>query len=106
MTQINTGEKFSLEATPKDEAGFEVDVDATFTSSDETIAPLTPFLNEDGTEDPDKRWVGSGTPGSATITIEVATGGDPATLTVTHAVDIVPAGVATLEVTAGDPVPE
>lgn len=97
--QINTGQKFSVELDAKDAAGYETDVDVTWTIDDTTIATV-----EVDPDDDQKGWVVSGAPGSCVLTVSV-NGTDPE-LSATLAVDVVPAGVATIELKTGDPVAE
>lgn len=97
--QINTGQKFSVELDAKDAAGYDTDVDVTWTVDDTSVATV-----EVDADDDQKAWVVSGAPGSAVLTVAV-NGTDPE-LSATLAVDVVPAGVATIELKTGDAVDE
>ena len=106
MVQINTGQKFSIAADPEDAAGYDVDVPVSYAVADETVATLAPFADDAGNDDPKSRWVVSGAPGSTVVTVTVPTVEGEPDLAVTLAVDVVAAGVATIDVTTGDPVDE
>lgn len=58
----------------------------------------------DGTTDPKSKWVVSGAPGSAVVTVSVPTMPDMPDLTATLAVDVVPGGVAIVNLVTGDPI--
>lgn len=106
MVQINTGQKFSIAADPEDAAGYDVDVPVSYAVADESVVTLTDLLGEDGLPDPKARWVVSGAPGSTVVTVTVPTAEGNPDLEVTLAVDVVAAGVATIDLTTGDPVDE
>ena len=105
--QINTGQKFRLTADPEDAAGYDVDVPITFTVRGNAVATLVEYADPvTGDIDPKSRWVVSGAPGSTVITVAVPTGAGLPDLTATLAVDVVTAGVATVELVAGEAVEE
>lgn len=93
-----------LSADPQDAAGYDVDVPIGFAIDNTTVATLEDVLLADGSTDPKSKWVVSGAPGSAVITVSVPTAPDMPDLTATLAVDVVPGGVATVTLVAGDPV--
>lgn len=98
MTQLHDDERFSIELTAQDAKGAEVLDDATtaednptFVSSDEAV-----FTYVVDPENPRKAEVVAGLPGSAVGTVSI---GD---ITVTHAIDVVAGGIATVTLTEGD----
>lgn len=97
--QINTGEKFSVAIDTRDAAGYPTDATVEWSVADETVATV---VLDDG--DDQKGWVISGAPGSTVLTVTVTDAPDlpPATL----AIDVVPAGTATVQVNTGPAVPE
>lgn len=97
--QINTGEKFSVAIDTRDAAGYPTDATVEWSIADETVA--TVVLDEG---DDQKGWVISGAPGSTVLTVTVTDAPDlpPATL----AIDVVPAGTATVQINTGPAVPE
>ena len=99
MAGMNTGQKILVTADPEDASGFDVDVPVAFTIDDPTVATIG------ATEDPKSVWVVSGAPGSTTVTVTV-TKLDGTPLAGTLAIDVVPADVAVLNVSAGEPVAE
>ncbi len=96
--------KFMLSADPEDAAGHDVSVPITFTVADTTIATLEPVVREDGTPDPKATWVVAVEPGSTTVGASVPTVEGQPDLAATLAVDVLPGGVATVELVAGEPV--
>lgn len=102
MTQMNTSKKFTLSIAAKDAAGFATTPNVTWTIDNPDVAELQVA------EDEQTCVVVSGAPGSAVLTVTIedenAEGEEP--LSVTHAVDVVPAGTATIELVAGDVVDE
>ena len=102
--QIVDTQKFQLSADPEDAAGYDVDVPISFTTSDSTVVTLEDITLGDGTADPKSKWVVSGAPGSAVVTVSVPTAEGQPDLTATLAVDVVPGGVATVQLVTGDPV--
>ncbi|WP_326646699.1 hypothetical protein OG884_18910 [Streptosporangium sp. NBC_01755] len=102
MTQMNTGHKFELSIDARDAAGFPTRPNVTWSIDDPSVAELQVA------EDEQTCVVVSGAPGSAVLTVtiedETAEGQEP--LSVTHAVDVVPAGTATIELVAGEVVDE
>lgn len=97
--QINTGQKFSVAIDTKDAAGYPTDATVEWEIADATIATVT---HDDA--DDQKGWVVSGSPGSTVLTVRV-TDVDPP-LEATLAVDVVPAGTATVAIATGPAVPE
>lgn len=97
--QINTGEKFSVAIDTRDAAGYPTDATVEWSVADETVATV---VLDDG--DDQKGWVISGAPGSTVLTVTVTDAPDlpPATL----AIDVVPAGTATVQINTGPAVPE
>lgn len=99
IVQINTGQKFSVAIDTRDAAGYPTDATVEWSIADETVATV---VLDDG--DDQKGWVISGAPGSTVLTVRV-TDVTPA-LEATLAVDVVPAGTATVQINAGPAVPE
>lgn len=99
IVQINTGEKFSVTIDTRDAAGYPTDATVEWSVADETVATV---VLDDG--DDQKGWVISGAPGSTVLTVTVTDAPDlpPATL----AIDVVPAGTATVAIATGPAVPE
>jgi hypothetical protein len=97
--QINTGQKFSVTVDTRDAAGFPTDATVEWTIADESVATVT---HDDA--DDQKGWVVSGAPGSTTLRVRVTDVEPP--LEATLAVDVVPAGTATVEIATGPAVPE
>lgn len=99
IVQINTGQKFSVAIDTRDAAGYETDAVVEWSVADESVA--TVVLDEG---DDQKGWVISGAPGSTVLTVTVTDAPDlpPATL----AIDVVPAGTATVQINTGPAVPE
>ncbi|GAA3039702.1 hypothetical protein [Streptosporangium longisporum] len=97
MTQMNTGHQVSLAINAQDAAGFPTTPNVTWTIDNPAVAELRV------SEDEQTCTIVSGAPGSATVTVTIedehAEGAEP--LSVTHAVDVVPAGTATIELVAG-----
>jgi len=102
--QIVDTQKFLLSADPEDAAGYDVDVPIAFTVDNPAVATLADVMLDDGTADPKAKWVLSGAPGSAVVTVSVPTTPGNPDLTATLAVDVVPGGVATVDLVTGDPV--
>lgn len=99
IVQINTGQKFSVAIDTRDAAGYPTDATVEWSIADETVATVVLDAGDD-----QKGWVISGAPGSTVLTVRV-TDVEPA-LEATLAVDIVPAGTATVQINAGPAVPE
>lgn len=97
--QINTGQKFSVTIDTKDAAGYPTDATVEWSIADESVATIT---HDDA--DDQKGWVVSGAPGSTVLTVRVTDVEPP--LEATLAVDVVPAGTATISVATGPAVPE
>jgi hypothetical protein len=102
--QIVDTQKFQLTADPQDAAGYDVDVAIAFTIDNPAVATLADVMRDDGTADPKSKWVVSGAPGSAIVTVSVPTTEGNPDLTATLAVDVVPGGVATVNLVTGDAV--
>lgn len=94
--QMNTGEKFSVLADTEDASGYDTPETISWSLDNPDVATLQV------SEDTRTCWVVSGAPGSAVLTATVGSLGLSATL----AVDVVPAGTATINLVAGDPVAE
>ncbi len=88
--QIHDNEKFDVTAVADDAKGFATADTVTFTPSDPTVFTLTPSAT-----DPMTSTVVAGVPGSAVLTVS------DGTLSATLAVDVVPAGAATIALTEG-----
>jgi len=97
--QINTGEKFSVAIDTRDAAGYPTDATVEWSVADETVATVQLDAGDD-----QKGWVISGAPGSTVLTVRVTDVEPP--LEATLAVDVVPAGTATVQINAGPAVPE
>lgn len=102
MTQLHDDEQFTVSIDAQDAKGAEVADDPTSTtddptwsSSDETVFTL---LVDGG--NPRLATVVAGLPGSAVGSVTIGA------VTATFAVDVVPAGVATISVVTGDPTPQ
>lgn len=102
--QIIDTQKFKLSADPEDAAGYDVDVPIAFTVDNPAVATLEDATLDDGSIDPKSKWVVSGAPGSAVVTVSVPTSEGNPDLTATLAVDVVPGGVAIVQLVAGDPI--
>ncbi|MEV0584121.1 hypothetical protein [Nonomuraea sp. NPDC050310] len=94
--QMNTGQKFTVECDTEDAAGFDTVESIEWSIDNADVATLQV------SEDTRSCTVVSGAPGSAVLTASIAALGLSATL----AVDVVPAGTATIELVAGDVVDE
>lgn len=92
--QLHDNEQVDLTVQTRDAKGFDTPDQITWTSSDETVATIA------GVDDGDSKTatVVAGNPGSAVVTVT------DATLSATVAVDVVPAGTATISVAEGTPV--
>lgn len=101
--QIVDTQKFQLSADPEDAAGYDVDVPINFSIDNPAVASLAD-VTVDGVVDPKSKWVVSGAPGSAVVTVTVPTTEGNPDLTATLAVDVVPGGVATVNLVTGDTV--
>jgi hypothetical protein len=88
--QIHDNEQFTVTAEADDAKGFPTGDPIAFTSSDESVFTVV------AGDDPSTITVVAGVPGSAVLT---ATDGE---ITATLAVDVVPAGAATVALTTGD----
>lgn len=94
--QINTGQKFSVECDTEDAAGYDTIEQIEWSIDNEAVATLQV------SDDTRSCTVVSGSPGSAVLTARI-----PAMdLSATLAVDVVPAGTATIELVPGDVVDE
>lgn len=94
--QINTGQKFTVTCDTEDAAGYDTPEQIEWSMSDEAVATL------EVSEDTKEVTVVSGAPGSAVLTARVV----GLELSATLAVDVVPAGTATIELVPGDVVDE
>lgn len=92
MTQLNTGQQFTVECDTEDAAGFDTTETIEWSIDNDAVATLRV------SDDTRKCVVVSGAPGSAVLTASLPGLGLSATL----AVDVVPAGTATIELVAGD----
>lgn len=97
--QINTGQKFSVAIDTRDASGYATDATVEWSIADETVATVVLDAGDD-----QKGWVISGAPGSTVLTVRVTDVEPP--LEATLAVDVVPAGTATVQINAGPAVPE
>lgn len=102
MTQITDSQKVLITVEPQDAAGYDVDVPIAFSVDDETVITLADNVLADGSVDPKSKWIVSGAPGSAIVTVSVPTVEGQPDLTATLAVDVVAGGVATVNITTGD----
>lgn len=100
MTQMNTGHKFELSIDARDAAGYPTQPNVTWTIEPAEVAELQV------SEDEQTCVVVSGAPGSAVLTVSIETEEGQEALSATHAVDVVPANTATIQLVAGDVVPE
>lgn len=100
IVQLNTGQKFSIALDTRDASGYATDATVEWSISDPSIATLV--LDE---SDDQKGWVISGAPGSTVLSATIVDA-DPALPPATLAIDVVPAGTATVVITTGPPVPE
>ncbi|WP_051864893.1 hypothetical protein [Streptosporangium roseum] len=89
--QLNTGQKVTYTADTEDAAGYDTTETIEWSTNEPTIAVLTV------SEDTRSCTVVSGEPGSAVLTARITSLG----LEVTEAIDVVPAGTATIELVAG-----
>lgn len=96
IVQINTGQKFPINVDTEDAAGYDTTVAIEWSIDNADVATLVVA------EDTRSVEVISGAPGSAVLTASIPALGLSATL----AIDVVPAGTATIELVAGDPVDE
>lgn len=96
IMQLNTGQKTSYTVDTEDASGYDTTEAIEWSIADEAVATLT--VSEDGRS----ATVVSGAPGSTVLTARV-TGLD---LSATEAIDVVPAGTATIRLVAGDVVDE
>lgn len=99
IVQINTGQKFSVAIDTRDAAGYPTDATVEWVIADTNVATV---VHDDA--DDQKGWVVSGAPGSTVLTVRVTDVEPP--LEATLAVDVVPAGTATVQINAGPAVPE
>jgi hypothetical protein len=90
--QLNTGQKVRYTADTEDAAGYDTAETIEWSTSEPTVAVLTV------SEDTRSCTVTSGEPGSAVLTARITRLG----LEVTEAIDVVPAGTATIKLVAGD----
>lgn len=90
--QLNTGQKVAYTVDTEDASGYDTTEAVEWLIEDENVATLT--VSDDGRS----ATVVSGAPGSTVLTARV-TGLD---LEVTEAIDIVPAGTATIKLVAGE----
>lgn len=96
--QMNTGQKFSVTADTEDASGFDTPATIAWSIDNADVAVLSVSADTKTCE------VVSGAPGSAVLTATVTSLDPP--LSATLAVDVVPAGTATINLVAGDPVSE
>ncbi len=96
--QINTGQKFDVTADTEDAAGYDTNETIEWSIDNSDVASL--IVSEDGKT----CTVTSGAPGSAVLTASLPNLDPP--LSATLAVDVVPAGTATINLVASDPVSE
>lgn len=96
--QINTGQKFTVTVDTEDAAGFDTVETIAWTIDNAEVATITVSADTRSCE------VVSGAPGSAVLTASIFSLDPP--LSATLAVDVVPAGTATIELVASDPVDE
>ncbi|MET8334348.1 hypothetical protein [Streptosporangium canum] len=89
--QLNTGQKVTYTADTEDAAGYDTAETIEWVSSEPTVAVLTV------SDDTRSCTVTSGEPGSAVLTARITSLG----LEVTEAIDVVPAGTATIKLVAG-----
>jgi hypothetical protein len=90
--QLHDNEQVDLSVTTADAKGFATADSLTWMSSDESVATVTVSADsKTGT-------VVAGNPGSAVITVS------DGTLSATEAIDVVPAGTATISIAEGTPV--
>lgn len=90
--QLNTGQKVVYTADTEDAAGYDTAEQVEWSTDEPTVAVLTV------SEDTRSCTVVSGEPGSAVLTARISSLG----LEVTEAIDVVPAGTATIKLVAGD----
>lgn len=102
--QIVDTQKFQLSADPQDAAGYDVDAVITFAVDNAAVASIEDVTLADGTVDPKSKWIVSGAPGSAVVTVSVPTSEGNPDLSATLAVDVVPGGVAIVNLVTGDAV--
>lgn len=98
MAQLNTGQKFDVTADTEDAAGYDTNETIEWSLDNPDVASLT--VSVDGKT----CTVVSGAPGSAVLTASLPNLDPP--LSATLAVDVVPAGTATINLVASDPVSE
>lgn len=98
MAQLNTGQKFDVTADTEDAAGYDTNETIEWSIDNADVASLQ--VSEDGKT----CTVVSGAPGSAVLTASLPNLDPP--LSATLAVDVVPAGTATINLVASDPVAE
>lgn len=98
MAQLNTGQKIDVTADTEDAAGYDTAETIEWSIDNSDVASLT--VSEDGKT----CTVVSGAPGSAVLTASLPNLDPP--LSATLAVDVVPAGTATINLVASDPVSE
>lgn len=96
VTQLNTGQQFTLTADTEDASGYDTPERVEWSIDNTEVASLT------ASEDGKTATIVSGAPGTATVTATLPDLG----LSATHAVDVVPAGTATINLVAGDVVDE
>lgn len=97
MTQIHDNEEFDIELSAADAKGAAVGDDPSSTADDPTFTSSDPnvFTYAVDPANPRKATVVAGLPGSAVGTVTLGS------VTATHAVDVVPAGVATVSLAEG-----
>lgn len=96
--QINTGQKFDVTADTEDASGYDTPETIVWSIDNSDVASLVV------SSDSKTCTVVSGAPGSAVLTATLPNLDPP--LSATLAVDVVPAGTATIDLVAGDPVDE
>jgi hypothetical protein len=102
MAQLHDNEKMDLSFTAADAKGANVPDDPSTTSDDATwvSSDTTVFTYVVDPATPRSAIVVAGLPGSAIGTLTIGS------VVATHAVDVVPAGIATISITEGTPVPQ
>ncbi|MFF4417112.1 hypothetical protein ACFYY8_31715 [Streptosporangium sp. NPDC001559] len=91
MTQLNTGQQVTFTADTEDASGYDTTEQVEWSTNEPTIAVLHV------SEDTRSCRVVSGAPGSAVLKASIPSLG----LEVTEAIDVVPAGTATIKLVAG-----
>lgn len=97
MTQLHDNEEFDIELSAADAKGAAVSDDPTSTTDDPSFVTSDPavFTYAVDPTNPRKATIVAGLPGSAVGTVSLGS------ITATHAVDVVPAGIATVALAEG-----